>query len=215
MKSFPKAGGVAALIQAALFLITLIFVFAILPSQGLASPEAFNDPARALASAVQSPMLALFNWLDVAFAVTTVIIVLTLHERLQADAPILTRLATTAGLTAAILLLLLGMIGFSAVTELARISVQNTAGAQTAYIAVNALINSLRPANTFAYGWWVLLVSWVALQARSALPKPLSYFGIIFGLMGIITFAVPLLGFLGIIVGLLWFGWLGMTLLRG
>ena len=174
MKSFQKAGGVAALIQSALFLITLFFVFALLPGQGLAGPEAFNDPALALASAVRSPMLALFNWLDVAFAVAAVVVVLALHERLQANSPALVRLATTAGLTAAILLLLLGMIGFSAVSELARVSVQNSEGAQTAFIAVNAVINSLRPANTFAYGWWVLMISWVALQTGGTLPKPLS-----------------------------------------
>jgi len=214
MKSFQKAGGVAALIQSALFLITLFFVFALLPGQGLAGPEAFNDPALALASAVRSPMLALFNWLDVAFAVAAVVVVLALHERLQANSPALVRLATTAGLTAAILLLLLGMIGFSAVSELARVSVQNSEGAQTAFIAVNAVINSLRPANTFAYGWWVLMISWVALQTGGTLPKPLSYLGFLFGAMGIATFAVPLLGFLGIIVGLVWFGWLGIALLK-
>ena len=214
MKNSQKAGGPAAIIQAILFLITLIFVFALLPGQGLAGPEAFNDPALALASAVQSPMLALFNWLDVAFAVTTVIIVLALHERLQTNSPTLIRFATMAGFAAAVLLLLLGMIGFSAVSELARLRAQNPTGAETAYIAVNAVINGLRPANTFAYGWWVLLVSWVALQSRGTLPKPLSYFGLLFGVIGIFTFAVPLLGFLGIMIGLIWFGWLGMVLLR-
>ena len=214
MKNSQKVGGLAAVIQSILFLITLIFVFVVLPGQGLAGPEAFNDPALALDSAVQSPMLALFNWLDVAFAVTTVIIVLALHERLQANSPTLIRFATTAGFAAGVLLLLLGMIGFSAVSELARLSVQNPAGAEIAYIAVNAVINSLRPANTFAYGWWVLLVSWVALQSGGALPKPLSYLGLLFGVMGILTFAIPLLGFLGIIVGLIWFGWLGIVLIR-
>jgi hypothetical protein len=213
MKSFHKSGGVAALLQAALFLITLIFIFVLLPGQGLTGPEAFNDPAVALASAAQSPLLAVFNWLDVAFAVTTVLIVLALHERLQVSAPTIVRLATTAGLMAAVILLLLGMIGFSAVSELAHLSVQNPTSAQAAYLAVNAVINSLRSANTFAYGWWVLLVSWVALPI-GRLPKALSYLGLLFGVMGIATFALPVLGFLGIMVGLIWFGWLGLVLLR-
>jgi hypothetical protein len=42
----------------------------------------------------------------------------------------------------------------------------------------------------------------------------LSYLGLLFGVMGIATFALPLLGFLGIMVGLIWFGWLGLVLLR-
>ena len=214
MKNSQKAGGLAAITQAILFLAILIFIFVVLPSVGLAGPEAFNNPELVLASAVQSPALALFHWLDVAFAITTVIIVLVVHERLQASSPTLIRFATTAGLAAAVLLLLLGMVEFSAVSELARLSVQNSADAKTAFIAVNAVINSLRSAHTFAYGWLILLVSWVALQSGGTLPKPLSYLGLLFGIMGILTFAVPLFGFLGIIVGLIWFGWLGMVLLR-
>jgi hypothetical protein len=213
MKTMQRAASTAALVQAGLFLLTLIFIFGILPGQGLAGPDAFNNPTAALASAVRSPLLVLFNGLDIAFAITTVVIVLALHERIHAASPPLVRIATVAGLSAAVLLLLLGMLGVSAVAELARVYSQNPSRAETAYVAVNAVINSLRPANTFAYGWWVLLVSWSALR-NNALPKGLCYLGFLFGLMGVATFALPILGFLGIIVGFIWFAWLGAVLLR-
>jgi hypothetical protein len=62
----------------------------------------------------------------------------------------------------------------------------------------------------------MLLISWVALQARG-LPKALNYLGIMIGVAGILS-ALPGLGEVGLIFGLVqivWFIWLGIVMLRG
>jgi hypothetical protein len=66
-------------------------------------------------------------------------------------------------------------------------------------------------------GLWVLLSSWVALRTR-ALPRLLSYLGVLVSVAGIVT-VVPALGEIGgSIFGLgtiVWFLWLGVVMLRG
>jgi hypothetical protein len=213
MKSGQRLGGWASLAQAALFVVTLIFIFGLLPGAGIANPLALGDPAVALPSAARSPVLPLLNWLDVPFAVTTMVLVLAMYERLHTGGGFYIRLASVSGLAAAVILLIVGAAGYSAVQQLAGLYGQNQAGASAAYLGLYALTASLQTANVFVYGWWLLLVSWVDLRLHT-LPRLLDYLGILYGVMGILAFALPLLGFVGILVGLVWFGWLGVWLLR-
>src|SRR5688572_26188391 len=155
MQAVQRLGGWAALVQAGLFLLTLVFIFGLLPNQGIADPAALADPARVLPSAAQSPVVPLLHWLDVPFAVATTVIVLVMHERLHSTGALKVRLATVSGTAAAIILLLLGMVGYVALRQLAGLYAQNQAGAAAAYLSLNALMSSLQSANTFAYGWWL------------------------------------------------------------
>jgi hypothetical protein len=159
-------------------------------------------------------VVPLLNWLDVLFAVATTVIVLVMHERLHTGDALRVRLASISGIAAAIILLLLGMVGFVALRQLAGLYAQDQAGASAAYLSLNALMSSLQSANTFAYGWWLLLISWTDLRQHT-LPRLLDYLGLLYGAMGILAFAFPILGFLGILVGIVWFAWLGIVLLRG
>jgi K+ transporter len=64
-------------------------------------------------------------------------------------------------------------------------------------------------------GLWVLLISWVALQAGK-LSRVLNYLGIVIAVAGIMS-ALPGLGEVGLIFGLVqivWFIWLGVVMLR-
>jgi hypothetical protein len=213
MKRVQRFGGWASLAQAGLFVLTLVLIFGLLPGQGITDPSTQGNPAVVLTSAARSPVLPLLNWLDVPFAVTTMVLVLAMHERLQAGGGIHIRLASVSGLAAAVILLILGAVGYSAIRQLADVYGQNQAGASSAYLGIYALTTSLQAASIFAYGWWLLLVSWVDLS-QNTLPRLLDYLGIVYGLMGILAFALPILGFLGILVGIIWFGWLGIRLLR-
>jgi hypothetical protein len=69
--------------------------------------------------------------------------------------------------------------------------------------------------ETIVIGLWFLLLGWAALQAR-ALPRLLTYLGLVIGLAGILyvfTGSAALLAVngLGLII---WFAWLGIVMLR-
>jgi hypothetical protein len=64
-------------------------------------------------------------------------------------------------------------------------------------------------------GSWLLLLGWAALQAR-ALPRLLTYLGVVIGLAGILNVFTGSAGLLAVNgLGLtIWFAWLGMVMLR-
>ena len=212
MKGLQKIGGIAAILQGILFIIFPLFLFAILPSLGLAAttgPNALADPAQVLPAASQSPLVSIFGLLDVPVAVCLMLVVLALHERLQAESPSLIWIATGAGLVGTVLFLAVGMGRFASVAQLSALYPQDPAGVATAYLAAGTVVEALNNAAVFAYGCWVLLASWASLQT-GRLPKLLGYLGLLLGLTGIITFLFPVPPVLGI----LWFLWLGAVLLR-
>lgn len=210
MQGLQKIGGIAAITEGLLFILFPVFLFAILPAQGLAAgPNVLADPRSVLPAAAQSPTVAIFGFLDVLVGVALLLVVLALHERLQTDSPVVTRIATTSGLAAALLFLAVGMGRFTNVSQLANLYSQDPTGVATAYLAASTAIEGLNNGATFAFGWWVVLISWAGLRP-SGLPKFLNYLGLLLGATNIITFLLPIPPLLGIV----WFLWLGVVLLR-
>ena len=125
------------------------------------------------------------------------------------------RLATAAGLIATTLILANGTIGNS-VVQLARGYPQNRNAAEAAFLTLSLVSSNgvgLVSGGIFAYGWWAVLISWVALRA-GIFPKALNYVGMLFGVAGIGAIFILPLGFLGPVVGIVWCLWLGVVLLR-
>jgi len=212
MKSLQTVGGIAALLQGVLFVVFPVFLFVLLPSQGLGAatgPDALGSPSEVLPVASKSPLVQIFSLLDVPVAVCLILVVLTLHERLQANSPLVMQIATASGLIATVLFLAVGMARFTGVSQLARLYPQDQAGVATAYLAAGVVIEGLNNGGVFAFGWWVLLASWAGLRT-GWMPKLLGYLGLLFGVTGIITFALPVPPVLGIV----WFLWLGVVLWR-
>ena|SRR5712691_9700813 len=83
MKDFQKVGGVGAFLQAAFFVMLFVYIFVVLPSQGLAGPTALNDPAKALPFAANSPILSLVNLIFVPLVIGIILVVLALYERFK------------------------------------------------------------------------------------------------------------------------------------
>lgn len=82
--------------------------------------------------------------------------------------------------------------------------------------AMSTVEEGLGGGNELAGGLWILLASWAALRTR-ALPLALNMFGVVIGLAEILTI-VPPLEVLGAVFGfgfILWFGWVGVVMLRG
>ncbi len=216
MNNSQKAAGIGAVLQGVFFVIVLVLILGVLPSFGFQGPNDFADPAKVLPFVVNQPFVAF--WLfpgDILFAVFLILMVMGLYERLQNSSPTLMRLATAAGLVATTLILANGTIGNS-VVQLARNYPQNRDAAETAFLTLSLVSSNgvgLVSGGIFAYGWWAVLVSWVALRAGT-FPKALNYVGLLFGIAGIGAIFILPLGFLGPVVGIVWCLWLGVVLLR-
>ncbi|MBI3242490.1 MAG: DUF4386 family protein [Chloroflexi bacterium] len=216
MNTSQKAAGIGALLQGLSFVIVLVLIFAVLPGFGFQGPNDFADPAKALPFIASQSLLAfrLFAG-DILFAVFLILTVMGLYERLQTHSPALVRLATAAGLITTASILANGTIG-SSLFQLARLYPQNREVVETAFLTLTLVSSNgagILTGGIFAYGWWAVLVSWVALRAGT-FPKVLNYLGILFGLAGIGAILIQPLGFLGVFVGLVWCLWLGVVLLR-
>ena len=93
---------------------------------------------------------------------------------------------------------------------------KDPAQATAVWLVIASVCDGLGGGNEILGGLWMLLISWVALQA-GGLPKALNYLGIVIGVAGILS-ALPSLGEVGLIFGLVqivWFIWLGIVMLRG
>ncbi len=208
-----QIGGVAALLQTALYLLAFIFILMIWPMYGVRGPDDASNPALVLPALVNAPILSVFTLLDIPIAVCLLLVVLALADRLHGVSPVLTRIALTSGLMSAAFFLVLGMIRFLGWSQLASLYTQEQTGAATAYAALSALDNGIDGAALFTLAWWALLINWAALHTPT-LPKALTYVGLLVGIAGIIAGMIPTLRPVALVLVLVWTPWLGLVLLR-
>ncbi len=212
MRNLQQMGGIAALYEAVAYVVGILFFIFIVDYAGVV------DPIQKVALLVDNlaGMYIITLIIYVIFGVFLVVLVLALHERLQANTPVIMQTATAFGLIWAGVVIAGGMIfniGTGVVVDL--YSTDPTQAA-TVWLAIDAVFNGLGGGVEILGGLWVLLVSWAALRA-SGLPRTLNYLGLVVGGAGILTI-VPALGEPGgIMFGLgqiVWFVWLGMVMLR-
>lgn len=212
MRNFQKIGGIAALYEAVAYVVGMLFFIFIVDYAGVV------DPIQKVALLVDNlaGMYIITLIIYVIFGGFLVVLTLALHERLQANTPVMMQTATAFGLIWAGVVIASGMIfniGTGVVVDL--YSTDPTQAA-TVWLAIDAVFNGLGGGVEILGGLWVLLVSWAALRA-GGLPRALNYLGLVVGGAGILTI-VPALGEPGgIMFGLgqiVWFVWLGMVMLR-
>ena len=206
-----KLGGIAALIEAALYVTGFGLFLTILDPSGY---EGHVQKLTFLADKQVASYVA--NLLIyVVFGVVLVVLSLALHARLKDGSPAIVQAATAFGLIWAGLVIASGMIaniGNSAVVELFS---ENQDQAVMLWLALGTVQEALGGGNEIVGSLWVLLLSWAALRT-SKLPKALNYLGVLVGLAGILTVA-PNLDVLMDVFGLgqiVWFAWLGTVMLR-
>jgi hypothetical protein len=211
MMSLQKMGGMAALFEAAAYVLGMVFFLFVVNY-----PQVV-DPAQkvALLAEHQASLHLVTLVIYVVFGVFLVILALALHERLQAGAPAMMQAATVFGLLWAFVVIAGGMVFIVGMNAVVGLYGQDPAQAATVWLAVETVFQGLGGGVEIVGGLWVLLVSWVALRT-GGLPRGLNYLGVVVGLAGLLT-AVPALEVLGAIFGLsqiVWFTWLGIVLLR-
>ena len=213
MNNLQRIGGIAAMVEATTFVVGFALLMTTL---GPLSNGELDAAAQVSFLAEHSTITYAWNLIIyVVFGVFLAVLAPALHERLKSGAPALMQVATALGLIWAGLVIASGMVanvGAAAVIDLAG---TDPARAGTVWLAVDTVVNGLGGGNEIVGGLWVVLLSVAALRS-GALPKALSYLGLVAGSAGVITLAPPLTD-VGAVFGLgliVWFVWLGIVLLR-
>jgi hypothetical protein len=213
MSNSQKMGGIAALICAATYLVSIGLLVTVLAP--------FADPAMEFAQFMDfflANQAMIFTWHLLMYLVNgvfLVFLVLALFDRLKAGSRDMSRAAAIFGLLWAALVFASGFITLYGWEITAALNRSDPAQAATLKLALETVTTGVDHSDRFLGCLWVLLVSWAALR-YGALPKALNYLGLGIGLPGILSTALPALTELGIAFGLgiiVWWIWLGIVLL--
>lgn len=207
-----RVGGIAALVEAATFIVGIAMFATMLTDYTSGDPT----PAESVAFVVdnQTPLYLWYLVTLIVFGIALVPLTLALYQRLKDRAPGLAQAGAAFGLIWSGLILATGMISNIGLGTIADLADTDPAQAQAVWSSLDAVTNGLGGGNEVAGGFWVLLVSVAALRS-AVFPRALNLLGIICAAAGIIT-VVPGLEAVGIVFGLgliVWFAWLGIVLI--
>ncbi len=214
MKNLQKMGGIAALIDAATYLVSMGLLFTLLAPMG----NTELDFGQFMAFFMDNQTIV-FIWHLLMYMVNgvfLVILALALYDRLKAGSPAMAQVATVLGLIWAVMVFASGFITIYGLEVIANLYGKDPAQAATLKLVLDTVTLGLDHSDRFLGCLWVLLVSWAALRS-GALPKPLNYLGLVIGVPGIISTVFPAVNELAYAFGLgiiVWWLWLGIVLLR-
>ena len=214
MKNLQKMGGVAALIDAATYLVAIGLFLTLLAPMG----NTELDFGQFMAFFMDNQIIV-FIWDLLSYMVNgvfLVILALALYDRLKAGSPAMAQVATVLGLIWAVMVFASGFITIYGYEVIANLYGKDPAQAATLKLVLGTVTVGLDHSDRFLGCLWVLLVSWAALRS-GALPKALNYLGMVIGMPGIISTLFPAFNELGIAFGLgiiVWWIWLGIVMLR-
>jgi hypothetical protein len=212
MKNLQKMGGIAALYEAAAYVVGIVGFLFVVDVSGVA------DPVKKVA--LMADNLAFLYILHlivyVVWGIFMVVLALALYERLKAGSPAMMQTATVFGIFWGCVIIISGMINNSGMETVVDLYGKDPAQAATVWLAIDSVIEGLAGSNEILGGIWILLVSWAALRAGE-LPRILNYLGVAVGVAGIIS-VVPALAEIFIYIfalgQIVWFIWLGIVMLR-
>ncbi|WP_297766502.1 DUF4386 family protein [uncultured Muriicola sp.] len=215
MNDLQKMGGVAALIEAATFVVGFGLVLAIVIPAGFFTGDIGPGQIVALLADNQAITYIVYLLIYVIHGVFLVVLALALYERLKAGSPAMVQTATAFGLIWAGLEIATGMVSNFGLDTIVDLYGKDPAQAESVWLVFDFVQNGLGPKNLIPGSLWILLVSWAALRAGE-LPSALNYLGLVIGVVGILA-AVPPLVMLGAFVWLgliVWWVWVGIVILR-
>jgi hypothetical protein len=211
VRNLRKWGGIAALYEAAAYVVGMVGFLAVVDVSGV------SDPLEqiALMADNQAFLSALHLVVYVVWGGFMVVLSLALYDRLKSGSPALAQTAAAIGVIWAGLVIASGTlynVGMAAVVDLVG---QDPAQAAAVWVAVRSVFEGLSGVEIVG-GTWILLSSWAALRARG-LPTALGYLGVAIGAAGLLT-AVPALFDTVVMVyalgQIVWFAWVGIVMLR-
>jgi hypothetical protein len=212
MNSLQKSGGIAALLHAAAYIAGMVLGFTLIFPLLEAAP---NEYLKFLAE--NQALVYVWNLISYwGSAITLVIMVLALYERLKDGSPALAQTSAAFGLIWAGLIIASGNLMLRNLGIVADLFGADPAQAVTAWTALQAVENGITSGNELVGSLWVLLLSVAALRT-GALTRALNTLGVMIGIAGILTIIPALAESMIMIFGpgmIVWSAWLGIVLLR-
>jgi hypothetical protein len=213
VKKLQKVGGIAALYEAAAYVVGMVGFLLVVDVSGVVDPV----QKVALMEANQAFLYTMHLIVYVIWGVFLVVLALALYERLKAGSPAIVQTATVFGMIWAGVIMVAGTIHNSGMDTVVGLYGTNPDQAGTVWLAIDSVFGGLGGTTEVLGGIWVLLISWAALRA-GGLPRVLNYLGVAIGVAGIVSI-VPALAELFIYIfalgQIVWFVWLGIVMLRG
>ena len=213
MKGLRKAGGIAAIYEAAAYLVGIVGYLVILDYTVVRGP--MEKVSFLLENMGVVYALTLFVY--VVFGVALVVLSLALHDRLKEGAQGLMQVATVFGLVWAALLIGSGMIHNVGLATVAGLHETDPTRAATVWAVIEAISNGLGGEYEILGGLWTLLVSVAALRT-GVFGRVVNYVGVVLGLAGIVSVVPPITeAAVGVYAlgHIIWFVWIGLLLIRG
>ncbi|WP_338847534.1 hypothetical protein V8J88_02320 [Massilia sp. W12] len=213
MTDLQKAGGLAALLQA------LIYVLGFAAMATVLNPGAAQDWSAQQKLAFILERKAMFMGVNfviyVLFGVLLTVLAVALHERWRERSPQWMKLATPFGLIWAGLVIASGMIANIGLQAVATLQTKDPSQAVIVWRTIQVVADGIGGGNEIVGALWVLLLSAAAWRSK-ALPAGLLYLGVFVGVCGLLS-AIPPLKDSVILFGLsqiVWFAWIGLHVLR-
>jgi hypothetical protein len=213
MNNLQKSGGIAALLHAAAYVVGLVLGLALI------FPLLDAAPNQYLAFVSENQALV-YLWNLISYwgsAITLVIMVLALYERLKDGSPALAPIATAFGLIWAGLIIASGNLMLRNIGVVSGLYGTDPAQAVTAWTALQSVENGITSGNELVGSLWVLLLSVAALRTGQ-LNRALNILGVVLGVAGMLTIVPALFDSLVMVFGpgmIVWSVWAGIILLRG
>jgi hypothetical protein len=212
MNSLQRAGGLAALLHAVAYVVGMILGLTLIFPLLDAAPDQYLK-------FLSENQALVYVWNLISYwgsAITLVIMVLALYERLKANAPALAQTAAAFGLIWAGLIIASGNLMLHNVGVVAELYSQNPAQAVAAWTPLESVEVGITSGNELVGSLWVLLLSVAALRTGQ-LSRALNCLGLILGVAGILTIVPALYDSLIMIFGpgmIVWSVWVGIVMLR-
>ena len=212
-----RAGGWAALVQAATFVVGFAVFGTVIAGADYGALSI--DPATHVEFLVDN-QLVLHVWYAVIYLVFgggLVVLAPAIYDRVHSGAPTMARVGTIFGLIWATLMFAVGMTAIVGGDVVARLTEIDADRAEAAWSTTRLIMEGMGGGIEIVGGLWIGLVSIAGLRSRQ-LPVWLNRVGVATGVAGIATTSLlaaevttSLFG-LGCIV---WFTWIGIHLVRG
>jgi hypothetical protein len=214
MKNLQRMGGIAALYEAAAYLIALVGYILVVGTMDVI------DPIERVASLVDNQaFLYMLNLIAyVIWGFFQIALALALYDRLKASSPAMVQIATGIGLVWAFVIIASGLISTYGMATVVDLYGTDPEHASTVWLAISSVADGLSGASGETLGGtWILILSLVALKAGE-LPKALNFFGVLIGIAGLLS-TVPSLFmsmvFIFALGKIVWVIWLGIIMLGG
>jgi CubicO group peptidase (beta-lactamase class C family) len=208
MRNFQRIGAFGSLLNACISITNIVIVFGILGAGVVTEPMLVIEQVR-----THPFPLVLLELLKILSAISTLLVVFAIHQRLNVSSYRTIQFGTLAGIASVLLLLAAGTIGMIAIGLASRAEGNGQLVGMSAYFTYSTIINRLGLAAVLVNGIWYLLVCFTGI-AKGYLPRNLGYVGVPLGLASLTIFVLPPIVLLVLILGLIWSIWLGTFLFR-